>query len=312
MQPKNVKFDVEKQELIKPALRGLPVSYFVSTFSPDTYGYVNWHWHNAFQYSLVTKGRVDFLLSGHIYTVSSGNGIFLNYRQIHLIKAHDEKEVSSYICIDVPPSFIAENEHSRIFLRYLKPMMENPTPAAVTFYSRDPDDLEVLDRLRDISDLLKGDQELLELDVKIKTMEIWKWTWKKIKKEPPAAREYSSYDAERLRTIFTYMADHYGEKILLEDIASQISVSRAECCRFFKKQTGQSLFDYLTSYRINKSLDLLSSTDMSIAEIAASVGFCNQSYYTNRFRSEKKITPKQFRELSIRSTEFQVNLDIHC
>lgn len=60
------------------------------------------------------------------------------------------------------------------------------------------------------------------------------------------------------------------------------------------------LFGYLTSYRINKSVDLIRDTDMSIAQIAAAVGFCSQSYYTDNFRKEKGITPKKFKLLSMR------------
>ena len=99
------------------------------------------------------------------------------------------------------------------------------------------------------------------------------------------------------------------QKISLDDVAAQISLSRSECSRFFKKQTGESMFDYLNSYRINKSIDLLRDTDMSIAEIASTVGFCSQSYYTDCFRKFKKITPKKYKELSSRQAKGILSID---
>ena len=70
------------------------------------------------------------------------------------------------------------------------------------------------------------------------------------------------------------------------------------------------MFSYLNIMRINKSMDLLRDTDMSIAEIADMVGFCNQSYYSDCFRKIKGITPKKFRVLSLRRPSDILPLDI--
>ena len=67
MIPKNIRFSDDNQELLKSILPGLPISVFLTSFRQDTYNYVNWHWHAAFQYCLVTEGSVDFLLPNHSY-----------------------------------------------------------------------------------------------------------------------------------------------------------------------------------------------------------------------------------------------------
>ncbi|MBC8535620.1 helix-turn-helix transcriptional regulator [Feifania hominis] len=73
-------------------------------------------------------------------------------------------------------------------------------------------------------------------------------------------------------------------------------MSRSECCRFFKHATGQTLFEYLLSYRIRKSIEALTHTDQSIAQIAAGTGFGSQSYFTDCFKRQLGITPLQFRQ----------------
>ena len=309
---KKISFDPDQKELIKPILPGLPISLFASVFSPDTYTGINWHWHEAFQYCIVTEGTVDFVIPEHTYAVSTGSGIFINYQQLHMIKAHNEKETSSYICLDVPPSFISYDEHSRIFQRYLKPVMDQPVPAVMILSRHTPGNSSILDSILSIQKLLQSEEALIEIDIRILVMSMWKETWLKLQKHTRSMSHTTFYNNDRLKTIFLYFRQHYSEKISLDDIAAQVSLSRAECSRFFKKQTGSSMFEYLTSYRINKSIDLLRDTDMSIAEIAGAVGFCSQSYFTDCFRKAKKITPKKYKELSARQAKGVLKIDSGC
>ena len=58
---------------------------------------------------------------------------------------------------------------------------------------------------------------------------------------------------ERLRVILSYLHENYGEKITLEDVAKQVGLCKSECCRFFRRQMRQSLFEYLLDYRIGRS-----------------------------------------------------------
>ena len=295
---KKINFDPNQRELIKPILPGLPISLFSSVFSPETYTCINWHWHEAFQYCIVIEGKVDFLIPGQIYTVTAGSGIFINYQQPHMIKAHDEKGTSRYLCLDVPPSFISYDEHSRIFQRYLKPVMNQPVPPVMILSKHAAETSNILSSILTIQKLLQSEEPLIEIDIRIQIMSIWKETFLKLQQRSQAITNASFYsNHDRLKTIFLY------------DVAAQISLSRSECSRFFKKQTGESMFDYLNSYRINKSIDLLRDTDMSIAEIASTVGFCSQSYYTDCFRKFKKITPKKYKELSSRQAKGILSID---
>lgn len=84
--------------------------------------------------------------------------------------------------------------------------------------------------------------------------------------------------------------------ISLNDVADSVYLSKSECCRFFRKATGQLLFAYISHYRIDKSLELLTQTDKKISVIAAEVGFSTQSYYTECFKKQIGLTPYQFRQ----------------
>ena len=80
---KNIVISEDSQEFIKPILPGLPISVFYTSFQENTYNCINWHWHEAFQYCLITEGTVDFLLPNTTHHVKEGDGIFINSNFAH-------------------------------------------------------------------------------------------------------------------------------------------------------------------------------------------------------------------------------------
>ena len=63
----------------------------------------------------------------------------------------------------------------------------------------------------------------------------------------------------------------------------------------FKQSCGSSFKEYLNSIRIEESKKLLAATDRSILDIALSIGFEDQSYFTKVFKKYTGLTPKQYR-----------------
>ena len=55
------------------------------------------------------------------------------------------------------------------------------------------------------------------------------------------------------------------------------------------------MLDYLVHYRINKSIQFLKNTHLSILEISQMCGFTSPSYYTSVFKKETGLTPKAYR-----------------
>ena len=68
-----------------------------------------------------------------------------------------------------------------------------------------------------------------------------------------------------------------------------VGVSRSHLYRVFMSNVGQSPIDYLTSYRISEACSLLKNSSLSIAEIAVSVGFFDQFYFSRVFKKVKGV-----------------------
>jgi AraC family transcriptional regulator len=94
-----------------------------------------------------------------------------------------------------------------------------------------------------------------------------------------------------------YIEAHYAEEITLGDIAATVHLSSFHLSRLFKQVTGLSPRRYLIQVRVNSARALLSagSGQRSLADVAAAVGFADQSHLTRHFKRQFGVTPKHFR-----------------
>ena len=101
---------------------------------------------------------------------------------------------------------------------------------------------------------------------------------------------------QRIKEILSYIREHFTEKITLDEIAKHLHLSTNECCRFFKKNMNCTLFEYITEYRLSKSMELLEHTDLPVSQIAYESGFGSSSYFIEKFRKNVGMTPAAFRK----------------
>lgn len=98
-----------------------------------------------------------------------------------------------------------------------------------------------------------------------------------------------------IRRALRYMADHYSEKLELNDVAEYVQLSPSYFSTLFHQVVGISFREQLCRIRVEESKLLLLSTDYPLAEIAVSVGFPDQSYYCKVFKRIVGLTPRKFR-----------------
>ncbi|MDX9802087.1 MAG: response regulator [Spirochaetia bacterium] len=86
-----------------------------------------------------------------------------------------------------------------------------------------------------------------------------------------------------------YINSHFSENINLDEICNYAGISKNYFCHLFKQETGLSIWEYLTEYRIEKARELLAGSDMKNYEISYHIGYENPSYFSRIF---KKLTGK--------------------
>lgn len=108
--------------------------------------------------------------------------------------------------------------------------------------------------------------------------------------EPHTGNSSSQYVLNAIK----YIQFNYSHNISIDDIAKAVGVSRSHLYRVFMSNVGQSPIDYLTNYQINEACVLLRESNLSIAEIAVSVGFFDQFYFSRVFKKNKGVPPSRY------------------
>lgn len=100
----------------------------------------------------------------------------------------------------------------------------------------------------------------------------------------------------RLRPVINYIAEHYEEKIYVEKLSDIIMVSADYFTKMFRDSIGKTPVDYINARRVNKAMELLIETDLSMSDIAIKVGFNNANYFHKIFKSYMDTSPLAYRK----------------
>ncbi len=257
-------------------------------------GFVS-HWHGDLEFVVVLNGRMRYLVNGEERILSSGDGIFVNSRQMHRAESVDRADCA-FLCVVFPPTLLcATTEMENACVRPLLENIRRPFSVLEPLPGRGGEILECLGRLH----VLCATQEPgFELGVMSAVYSLGFL----LRRFADHNSGESTVSIDRriapLREMIGFVQKNYRDRITLGDIAHAGSVSRSCCCDLFRSILRISPIAYLTNYRVEKSMELLSDRALSVTEIAAQSGFGSPSYYAETFRSLTGKTPSEYRRHS--------------
>jgi AraC family transcriptional regulator len=112
----------------------------------------------------------------------------------------------------------------------------------------------------------------------------------------PARRRAGTLPRARLRAVVAYIEEHLDAGPTLEQMAAVARLSPNYFVSQFKRATGLPPHQYVIARRVERAKELLQGAgDLSLAEVAAHVGFSDQSQFSHHFKRLLGVTPGQFR-----------------
>jgi AraC-like DNA-binding protein len=99
----------------------------------------------------------------------------------------------------------------------------------------------------------------------------------------------------KLRRVVDFIQAHIDQPVHLEELAAAAAVSPFHFHRQFKKATGTTPHQYILQMRIQRAKELLSGSELPLVEVAAQVGFSDQSHFTSTFCKMTSLTPRHYR-----------------
>ncbi|GAA3407283.1 response regulator transcription factor [Paenibacillus hodogayensis] len=99
-----------------------------------------------------------------------------------------------------------------------------------------------------------------------------------------------------VRSVKAYIGVHFRTNISLDLMAGTLFVSKYYLSRMFSKMTGETIWDYLIRYRLDKAKHLLVTSSMKTYEIAAEVGYENTSHFSTLFKKHVGVSPQEYKQ----------------
>lgn len=111
----------------------------------------------------------------------------------------------------------------------------------------------------------------------------------------PASKRCAADPYAQAQAVMAFLAQNYAERITLEDIAREISLSPFHLCRVFQWASGGTIRQHLLFLRLEAAAALLLETRKSVTEIALGVGFSSHSHFTAAFTNRFGVSPSRAR-----------------
>lgn len=251
------------------------------------------HWHDDVEFSVITAGQMSYNINGKKYVLKQGDGIFINSRQFHNNFSDDGTDCE-YICLVFHPLLLSANQN--LEKNCIFPVISNPAFSYSILHKNKSWKAELLADIQRVYRLHTEKEKGVDLLLQSILYQIWSILYIHM----PDTDELLSQMNSRLlalQDMVGFIQKHYAEKITLPQIALAGNVCQSNCCTIFNDYLHQTPIQYLISYRLNKSVDLLKNSFMNITEISLSCGFNGVSYYTETFKKHFGYSPSKYRQL---------------
>lgn len=96
---------------------------------------------------------------------------------------------------------------------------------------------------------------------------------------------------KRLNLVLQYIQENYSEPISIGKLAELIHLSEYRFCHLFKESLGKSPLNYINEVRLKTAHRLLEQKEMSVSEVASSVGFTDYNNFGRLFRNYYSYAP---------------------
>ncbi|GHT43602.1 hypothetical protein FACS189438_1130 [Bacteroidia bacterium] len=98
---------------------------------------------------------------------------------------------------------------------------------------------------------------------------------------------------ESMKKAISYILENYQSDISMTDVAEQSGIGNRYLRKLFAYHLNISPIEYLSQVRINKAIELLRNSEMSVKEVCFSCGFKSPQYFSRVFKQQVGITPRE-------------------
>ncbi len=275
----------------------LPIDIHKMEYPEGTDAIFYLHWHQEFEFLVVTNGNIIFNIEDREYKLHTGDGVFINSNFLHSARA-EGYHACSFMALDFSYQFLHEDIHSSFAKRFITPVLNGKILFREFLEQGNGWQDIVLSMLLEAGACPGHELYNYELMIRSRIFGVWDLMNSnsvRVKREDSLETRYS----ERLAPVIKYIKKNYAYDITLSELAGLLPMSEGQFSRVFKQTMKLSPVQYLMRYRILQSCQLLRDTDKKIGEVANLSGFNNISYFNRVFLQTIGCTPKEYRAMKL-------------
>ena len=166
-------------------------------------------------------------------------------------------------------------------------MVLNPEPVSI------PKITSICNSIKDCT--LEGDA--LNLYIQGKSLEVFSLLYDYIYRETPKSTVHlSTKDKLSLNDVKSFIENNYADNFTIAGLTKMFAINQQKLLSGFKSSFNATINDYTKKIRMTKALELLYDDELSIVEIAKSVGYYGDGYFQKVFKETYGVTPGQMRK----------------
>lgn len=114
--------------------------------------------------------------------------------------------------------------------------------------------------------------------------------------QAPVISRQAPFEKGRLQKVQSLVEKHYAEPIRLQQAAAVACLEKKYFSKFFRRQVGLGFSQWLAHFRLQKAIQLLSTSDTGISDIAYTVGFQSIRTFERSFKRLTGMSPGEYRK----------------
>lgn len=112
--------------------------------------------------------------------------------------------------------------------------------------------------------------------------------------------QVSIQDMKSLGNVTAYINDHFNCNISVEHLCHIACMGRTKFKTLFKQVYGCTVTEYIEQRRLSHAENLLTTTDFTVEQIAAAIGYSNAGRFANSFKKSTGLFPAEYRKMAQR------------
>ncbi len=252
------------------------------------------HNHDYYELEYVLKGEITTTIDGHSHTLRAGSLLLLNPNCYHDFKAAGNEDTLVNIVIkkDIISQYLSLFKSNSQLSEFLTTSLYNPKNNTNYIYFKQPQN-DILHQL--VVDFISNFEHHENLDSNTIKLGLINILLAADKFNPENTERFIyDYDSELVIKTYDYIDNNLADASL-NQVAENLSTTNYTLSRIFKKKTGKTFIQELQNKRFERAYELITTTDITINDIAHQIGYDNLTFFYKKFDQFYGLKPNQLR-----------------